>query len=896
MGFWRKCRITFRWFRFAVWLLVLVLIGAFLWLNRVGLPDFLKAPLVAALRKQGVELEYSRMRLSLVRGIVAEHVRAGEPGSAHGASFTARLVQFELDYSALRRRHLELAGLLLRDGVFTLPLSETNALALTNLQTELRFGVNDTWLLDRFHANFAGAQIAIRGEMSHAREALEWKFFSGTSTDRGALVATLKVFSDALRQIHFQGEPRFRTIISGDGRDIHSIRIQVEAGAEGVRTPWFVAKEFQAAIALTAPADAPTNNSAVLGFWNNLQPFRIAWSAQVGKLRSEKLDADAVVCAGGWAAPTLALTNLSARVGAGRLEMKAALDTVSRRLQFQGNSSFAPDAIGGLLPETTRARLAEISWTQPPALKVEGKLRLPSWTNSVSWNWQDSIEPTLQLNGELAFTNATVHGVALDRVRTHFRYADMFWEVPDLAIKQGRTELLLGGEESEVSKHFRFALKGKIDAESVRSFLSVSNAAAIFSNFSLPEPLALAVVADGNLRSWEALSVTGRVALANFAVRGQSMDSVAGDFIYTNLTATVFSPELVRAGGTQRMNAEMIRLDFKTLTACFSNGWSTAEPLVVARAVGPKIGRIMEQFKFLGLPLVRVTGCTPMRNVTTSRDAENADLTFEVVRGTPFQWLKLQSTNLTGTIRWQKQMLILTNLEAELYGGNGRGYCNLDFSPPDYSFRCDFFVGLTNVNLHLLAADVVSPTNRLEGQLSGQMTVDSLNSDDWNSWQGGGVANVRDGLLWDVPIFAFMSPVLNAVAPGLGNSRATEAGATFHITNSVITTDSLAIQAQTMRMDYSGTVDFQGNVNARVTARPLRNMPLVGPVVSTVLWPVSKIFECRVAGQLGNPVVTPVYIPGIIPKILSVPLHPIRSLGELFPSSSTATNSPTAEK
>ena len=85
-GFWRKCRITFRWARLCVWLLVLAAIGAFLWCNRVGLPDFLKARVVATLRERGVGLEFSRMRLSLVRGIVAENVRAGTGPTAGGAA------------------------------------------------------------------------------------------------------------------------------------------------------------------------------------------------------------------------------------------------------------------------------------------------------------------------------------------------------------------------------------------------------------------------------------------------------------------------------------------------------------------------------------------------------------------------------------------------------------------------------------------------------------------------------------------------------------------------------------------------------------------------------------------------------------------------------------------
>jgi hypothetical protein len=899
MGFWRKCRISFRWFRRGIWLLTLLLIGAFLWFNRVGLPDFLKTRLVDALRKQGVELAFSRMRLSLVRGIVADNVRAGESGNNKGASFTARFVQLDLDFGALRHRRLELDGLVLRDGVFTLPLSATNSFVLTNLQAQLRFGAGDIWSLDQLRADFDGARISINGEIVHAREALAWKIFSSGGGDRGMVIASLKDFSDVLPRIHFQGEPQLRLNISGDGRNLHSIKIQLDAGADAVRTPWFAANKVQAGVTLTAPADAPTDDRMAPGFWKNLQPFRLAWSAQLHELRSEKLDANNVACSGVWAAPSLTVSNLSARLGGGNLHARASLDVPSRRLEFKVGSKFDPHAIGKFLGESTRTQLAQISWTQLPSLQVEGALRLPAQTNGIAVDWHYDIEPSVQLRGELAFTNATVRGMALDHIRTHFRFSDLCWAVPDLTIKQGRTQLSLGGEVSEVSENFRFALSGQVDAESARAFLSASNATALYSNISMPEPLTLALVADGNLRSLESLSVTGRVAVTNFAVRGQQVDSVAGAFSYTNLNAIFFAPDLFRAGGAQRMTADTIRLDLKTETIWFDNGWSTAEPLVVARAVGPKTGKIMEQFQFLGLPLVHVTGSAPLRNVNTASDAENADLTFEVVRGTPFRWLNLQSTNLTGTIRWHQQMLIVTNLQGALYGGSGRGYCNLDFAPPNYAFDCNFMVTLTNVNLHLLAMDVASPTNRLEGQLSGQAVVSYANSVDWRSWQGIGDVRLRDGLLWDVPIFAFMSPVLNAVSPGLGNSRATEATAKFIITNGVISTDSLLIRAQTMRLQYAGTVDLEKNVNARVTAQLLRNVPVLGPVVSTALWPLSKIFECRVTGQLDKPVVAPVYIPGFIPKLLSVPLHPIRSLGDMFtspPTNSPSTNSPAAAK
>ncbi|MEI6078997.1 MAG: hypothetical protein WCS94_25715, partial [Verrucomicrobiota bacterium] len=98
---WRQCRIAFRCVRFAAWLTVLAVLAAGLWCNRVGVPDFLKARLVATLAERGVNLEFSRMRLSLVHGFIAENVRAGQTQTPASPALTARSVQLQLNFPAL---------------------------------------------------------------------------------------------------------------------------------------------------------------------------------------------------------------------------------------------------------------------------------------------------------------------------------------------------------------------------------------------------------------------------------------------------------------------------------------------------------------------------------------------------------------------------------------------------------------------------------------------------------------------------------------------------------------------------------------------------------------------------------------------------------------------------
>ena len=89
LNFWRKCRLCFRWLRRALLVAVLAVLCVFVWFNQIGLPEFLKKPLVEKLHARGIQLEFSRLRLSLVRGLVAENVKIGDLKIAGSPSLPA---------------------------------------------------------------------------------------------------------------------------------------------------------------------------------------------------------------------------------------------------------------------------------------------------------------------------------------------------------------------------------------------------------------------------------------------------------------------------------------------------------------------------------------------------------------------------------------------------------------------------------------------------------------------------------------------------------------------------------------------------------------------------------------------------------------------------------------
>ncbi len=669
-GFWRKCRLCFRWFRISVLLLVLAAVFSFVWFNRIGLPDFLKTRLVQALHSRGIELEFSRMRLRVERGIVVENVRIGDARNPGSPALTLAEMELRLNYRALLRRQFQVDGLILHQGDLHWPVSPTNVLTLYDIQTSLRFQTNNTWSLENFTAGFAGARLDLSGEIAHAPEIRNWEIFQAQKSTNNP--AQLQNFLDALARIHFEGSPQLSLDVSGDARAIHSINVQ-------------------------------------------------------------------------------------------------------------------------------------------------------------------------------------------------------------LTVVQGRTQLALDGGVDDAVKDCHWHVTGALDMESVRPYLP-DDVLHGMDIVKLTRPVFLDATGRGRFGDPDSIALAARVALTNFMVRGERFGDLTTVLYYKNRVLEFLKP--LTHTGTQMMTADSVTLDFNKRMIYFTNGFSTADPQSIVRAIGPKTAEIMEPYHFLEPPTGRVNGQIPLSGIEGGSEMAKVDMRFDIIKGAPFEWMKFRTTNITGTIHWQGQCLEVTNVASAFYGGSANGFADFDFRVPHEGADYDFTVNLTNVNLHLLAANLSSQTNSLEGALAGRLVVTHADTRDWRTWDGHGHASLRDGLIWNEPIFGILSPVLNTVSPGLGSSRATEASADFTMTNGVIYTGSLEIHTTLAQLQYVGNVDMSGNVNMNVTALLLRNTPVVGQAVSWILTPFTKLLKYHVTGTLEKPVSDPVYVP----KFLLMPLHPIRSIEEMLPA------------
>jgi hypothetical protein len=965
--------------------------------NQIGLPGFVKKPLLQKLRERGVDLQFSRLRLRWDQGIVAENVRFGGADEPLGPEFKLAQVQVQLNHDALKKFQFQVDSLRLRKGRLAWPVVDTNQpsrqLAVDDIQTELRLLPNDEWALDHFKAVIAGAQIQLSGTVTNASAVRNWKIFetSGKPTPGSVWQKRIRELADTLESIHFSSPPELRVDLRGDAQDLQSFQLRLALNTPGADTPWgsvhdgkFTARVFPTGTneishaelnleasdaqtrwasvtnvdlllhlvavegatnivnarlelsagvvdadwggasnaqftaqwmhAFTNPvplsgigelicegATSPWGSAARMrlagrllmppetatlraddswAWWAALEPYMLQWDGELSEIKAADLEAVRIVCGGNWQAPLLAITNLQAELYGGKLDARAKVDVVTRALKGTLVSDFDPHKAEHVLTDGGRNWLQQYSWSRPPLVSGDVSLILPAWTNHHP-DWRAEVQPSLALDGEFNLSQGgAFRGVTFAGARSHFTYTNMIWCLSDLQATRPEGRIQVFHLSDDRTKLFYWKILSTLNPSIIRPLLEPAQQRGLdFFTFSQSAYINAEVV--GRWHDPDRIGLNAVLAFTNFTFRGEQVDDFQGAIRFTNRFLRLTDGHLRR--GTQYISADSLGVDFDAKKLYLTNGFSVADPQMVPRAIGPHITRVIEPYQFSRPPTARVHGVIPLEH------DEDADLHFEISGG-PFHWWKFNLNQISGEVHWVGKQVTLNNVRADFYGGKANGFASFDFRSgqfPDYRFAFT----ATNTLLQAFVPDVFGRTNNLEGFLSGNLIITNANVRDFRTMRGYGFARLRDGLIWDIPLFGALSPALDSLSPGLGSSRASAATAAFVITNGIIHSDKLEIRSPAMRMEYRGDIDLDGHLKARVEAELLRDMWLVGPVVSTVFWPVTKLFEYKVTGTLGQPKLDPVYF---IPKIVQIPFHPFRTLKEMMPedSSRSATNSP----
>lgn len=592
-----------------------------------------------------------------------------------------------------------------------------------------------------------------------------------------------------------------------------------------------------------------------------LRPWRVTWNAEAGVVRSGPAQINALRTHGRWGDTRLALTNTVAELSGTTLTLaRMECDLRNRELCLSAVIRGQPlETAAPWLSEPVRNQLATVNLTDPMTLGVEARATLPPQLNRdalASLEFRRSVTATANLQlGRVAW-----RGIEAESGQAQIQHTGDQLALTAFSLRRPEGALTLTGRLDLATHAFVGWLESGVLPQASQPILGAKGAAA-FRVFEFRQAPQLTANFQGQGADLARLGAAASVTCGDFAVRGQDLQRLSAQVQLTNLFVSARNLEVFH--GDQFARADGLGFDARIERLFLTNATSNMEPMVAARAIGTNVVRAIEQYHFLERPNAVVNG-----SLITKGKTNHADMRFDVDGGA-FEYWRFRVPNLKGTVFWQEETVTVTNLTASFYEGQVRLNLHADLIPGGQA-AIGFDAVFTDADLRKGLADLVPGTNDLDGVISGRLTVDRLLTDDWKSWQGNGEATLRKGYLWDLPLFAVLSEVVNVIVPGAGKARASAGTCSFVMTNSVLHSKDVQIEARPLRLTCRGNVDFDANVNMDVEAQVLPGIPLIGPLFNLAISPVSKALTYRVSGTLGNPRVQPLYVPRFLSSILNL--------------------------
>ena len=606
------------------------------------------------------------------------------------------------------------------------------------------------------------------------------------------------------------------------------------------------------------------------------------WGVSIGGLEVPKLKVEELEMSGGWTYPEVGISRLHAVLNRGEMDAAVRLNVSNRVVSVSLTNTTDAHLLGPLLGTNAVRWLSQYGWKQPPWVRADAEIRLPDWSHFLSRlsaspdqvlspiPWKEESIPSLRVAGQMRVGEGDFRKAEFSSASMNFYSSNQVWRLPNIVAVRPEGILELAHVSDEVTRDYSFAIRSRIDPKAIKPIIAAS-AHDELDLFSFEQPPLIEGEVRGRWRSPELLAVRASLQATNLSFRGESAKAVRIQTLsYTNRLFVARDLAMQREEGNATVGEAWFDLD--ELKLRLTNVVSAVHLAPVCRAIGPKVAEVMDDYRFDAPPTVLMNGVVD----TLKRRNEN-DLHFDV-DASLFNWKLFHLPKVITHLDWVGDRLDLTDLRGLFYGGRIRGGAHFDFSRDrGTDFRFDLHA--QDVFLSQLMKAVSSKSNRVEGILECDVVITNANTRDKFTWNGYGRGELTNGLIWDIPFFALVSPVLNTFSSGLGNSRARQAIGTFGITNGVIFTSDLEIRANAMRLKTGGTVDFDKRLNARMEAELLRDMPAVGFLLSKLFWPVSKLFEFKITGTLDQPKTDQLYM---IPRILLAPFHPVKTLKDIF--------------
>ncbi len=611
--------------------------------------------------------------------------------------------------------------------------------------------------------------------------------------------------------------------------------------------------------------------------WQYLAPYHLEADVDLTGLTYPNLIVDTAEASFNWNAPTLTLSKLKGTLYNRSVQMAGNVNLTNRQVRVGADFDFNLHRIAPLLPKDVQRDLKKFTWESPPEFHATAESVIPDWNGSRS-KWVRSLVGNTRIKGKLSSGSGSFEGIPFSKARSHFRFSEFRWHLPNLVVKRPEGRLDIDYQCDIKADYYALQVNGQIFAKALQPLFN-GDADEFFAPLNESKPAEVTGKVYGPFDKGKG-GIDGRITLPDVRYRGEQWERVSSQINYTNRYARLRKVALER--NNHSLHADRIDWDLESPQFQFINLHGRGSPYSLARMVNTNLSRRLEPFQFSSPPELELNGSVQLPEKAKAKAKEKAKAKPDIqltVKGKELQAWRLKLVNPEAKLLWKNDDLTVTNLTSDFYRGKLRGNGEFSFAPEDH-IDLRFESELDRVNLKALMGDAYPGRHRLLGELTTEIVVTSARTDAWQSWQGYGNVTLEDGLIWDIPIFGILSTPLNKISPGLGNSRADRATASFTLENGVIHTQDLEIRGPAFGLNYKGEIDLRGNVEARAKAVLLEDMVVVGPLVNLAMTPFTELFVYHITGTVEEPNAEPLYI---FPKLMLLPFKPFRDLQKLFP-------------
>jgi len=467
--------------------------------------------------------------------------------------------------------------------------------------------------------------------------------------------------------------------------------------------------------------------------------------------------------------------------------------------------------------------------------------------------------------------------LAFDATVKNCRVYDMVLEDGDCRVVVSDGHIYLNGIRGNVSKHeIKGTAGGDITYDIARNILLcdlVSNidpnlVTTLFDDYHLPYVRTLlerfGFSGDAPRVEWDIdtsiqkegyLHLTGKFRMRNCSYRGVDFMQADGDFALDlenhKFKATLDKLYAVRPEGTANVSfvawpkEKQLRFDAE----------SSLNPMKTVRMVNILTNFFAEHLTFDGPAIVTADG-----NLDFGGFHSNTDFKA-IIRADSVGIDCLTCDSGAFDLTMHGNAVVLTNIVASAFDGVVSGDIGIKVLPRKDGKGVPLPCSL---NLRLLDADFdrfmgcfssAKAKKEYDGRISCELDVDSLAGDHFmKNMSGRGRLSINDGRVFMLPVFGGLSNFMTKIIPGLGFVLSQNRAKTkFEIKDERVSTDDLAVEGDILSLKGHGSYRMGGDLDFDVQVKLLRGHTLGGKFFRAITWPITKLFEFKVKGPVGEP-------------------------------------------